>query len=142
MQNDAPEVLTQVKVEAFDPASPPAHLPNVHEKAGFTVKARNRYANKGIPELIQKMTGALVTGSFDVYTMNFPSNMYYHQSNGELAIRETAPFAVYMDRVVEESDPVERIKFLTCAIVTSFLTYPVFHVHSDPPHHRYGAHLP
>ena len=58
----------------------------IHEKAGLQVLARNKHADQGIPSLLKKMTKMVVTGGFDGAVMAFPSNMYFHQSNGELSI--------------------------------------------------------
>lgn len=124
MQANTTPVVTEFKVEPFDPASPPAHIPTVHEKEGVNIRARNRYATKGIPELISKMTGALMSGGFDAATMNFPSNMYYHQSNGELAIQETAPASYYLDLAAQETEPVERIKYMTCVAIGAQMMIP------------------
>lgn len=139
-------VVTEVKLEDFDASKPPAHLENTHESQGFKIRARNRYANKGIPELLKKMTAAVMGGGFDGALMNFPSNMYWHQSNGELAIQETAPSAYYLDKAATITDPVERMKYVTCASVSIFdswlLTNLARRTVPDPNNHRIRPNLP
>lgn len=51
--------------------------------------------------------------------MDMPSNMYFHQSYGELAIKETAPLAYYLDLAAQETDPVRRLKFTVSGLLAS-----------------------
>ena len=93
----------------------------VHDKAGLRVLARNKHADKGIPSLLKKMTGMVVSGGFDGARMAFPSNMYFQKSNGELSISEFSTLAFYLDLAVKEVDPVERLSLIIAGLVEKMI---------------------
>lgn len=67
----------EFKIEAYNPENKPPQMEWVHDKAGLRVLARNKHASTGIPSLLKKMTGMVVSGGFDGARMAFPSNMYF-----------------------------------------------------------------